>query len=150
MVRKGASAIRPVVVVSSTDGDAAERLAAAGLFSMAPPRARKLLLVVPDAAASHPSGSARLMGDTGADELIHFRQNDIADLAKAARLISGHAYGLVLGGGGARGFAHIGVYQALIELGVPIDWVGGSSIRVAFSTEDTLEDDDGPEVHDGK
>jgi predicted acylesterase/phospholipase RssA len=35
---------------------------------------------------------------------------------------------LVLGGGGARGFAHIGVYRALTELGVPVDAVAGASI----------------------
>ncbi len=34
----------------------------------------------------------------------------------------------MLGGGGARGFAHLGVLRALAEAGVPIDWVGGTSI----------------------
>ena len=56
-----------------------------------------------------------------------------SDLGRVARMLSGRAYGLVLGGGGARGFAHIGVYQALMELGVPIDWVGGSSIGSIFA-----------------
>ncbi len=36
--------------------------------------------------------------------------------------------GLVLSGGGARGFAHLGVIRALREARVPIDFVGGSSI----------------------
>ena len=36
--------------------------------------------------------------------------------------------GLVLSGGGARGFAHMGVIRALREARVPIDFVGGSSI----------------------
>jgi NTE family protein len=35
---------------------------------------------------------------------------------------------LVLAGGGARGFAHIGVVRALREAGVPFDIVGGSSM----------------------
>jgi NTE family protein len=34
----------------------------------------------------------------------------------------------VLSGGGARGFAHIGVVKALREAGVPIDLVGGTSM----------------------
>jgi predicted acylesterase/phospholipase RssA len=34
----------------------------------------------------------------------------------------------VLGGGGARGFAHLGVVRALEEAGVPIDAVGGTSV----------------------
>jgi NTE family protein len=36
--------------------------------------------------------------------------------------------GLALGGGGARGIAHLGVYQRLIELGVPIHCIAGTSI----------------------
>jgi NTE family protein len=35
--------------------------------------------------------------------------------------------GLVLSGGGAKGFAHIGVLKVLDELGVRIDYVGGTS-----------------------
>ena len=36
--------------------------------------------------------------------------------------------GLVLGGGGALGFAHIGVLQALEELQIPVDYIGGTSM----------------------
>ena len=35
--------------------------------------------------------------------------------------------GLVLSGGGARGFAHIGVIKALEENGIPIDFITGTS-----------------------
>ncbi len=36
--------------------------------------------------------------------------------------------GLVLSGGGAKGFAHIGVLKVLVEAGVPIDYIGGTSM----------------------
>jgi NTE family protein len=36
--------------------------------------------------------------------------------------------GLVLSGGGAKGFAHIGAIRVLVEAGVPIDYVGGTSM----------------------
>jgi NTE family protein len=36
--------------------------------------------------------------------------------------------GLVLAGGGARGFAHIGIAKALMEAGVPFDHLGGTSM----------------------
>lgn len=36
--------------------------------------------------------------------------------------------GLVLGGGGVRGFAHIGVLRVLEENGIPIDYVVGTSV----------------------
>jgi NTE family protein len=51
-----------------------------------------------------------------------------ADVERVARLIAGRATCLVLSGGGARGFAHIGVIRALEEAGRPIDAVGGTSI----------------------
>ena len=50
------------------------------------------------------------------------------DMARLARRLTGRAIGLVLSGGGARGFAHLGIVQALRECGVPIDYVGGASI----------------------
>ena len=40
----------------------------------------------------------------------------------------GRKIGLALGGGGARGLAHLGVYQRLVELGVDIHCVSGTSI----------------------
>lgn len=50
------------------------------------------------------------------------------DFSRLARILSGQAVGLVLGGGGARGISHIGVIKALEENGIPIDYVGGTSI----------------------
>ncbi len=50
------------------------------------------------------------------------------DYQRIVRLLTGRAVGLVLSGGGARGFAHLGVVKALREHGVPIDLVGGTSM----------------------
>lgn len=50
------------------------------------------------------------------------------DFYRLARILSGQAVGLVLGGGGARGLSHIGIVRALEESGIPIDFVGGTSI----------------------
>jgi NTE family protein len=36
--------------------------------------------------------------------------------------------GLVLSGGGAKGFAHIGALRVLMEAGIPIDYIGGTSM----------------------
>jgi NTE family protein len=51
-----------------------------------------------------------------------------SDVPRVARLLTGTAVGLVLSGGGSRGFAHIGIVRALREAGVPIDLVGGTSM----------------------
>lgn len=50
------------------------------------------------------------------------------DVARLARLMTGRAVGVVLAGGGARGYAHIGAIRALREAGVTIDLAGGASI----------------------
>ncbi|KAJ1959940.1 phosphatidylcholine and lysophosphatidylcholine phospholipase [Dispira parvispora] len=51
-----------------------------------------------------------------------------SDFSRLARRLCGQSVGLVLGGGGARGIAHLGVIRALEEAGIPIDMVGGTSI----------------------
>ena len=50
------------------------------------------------------------------------------DFARIARRLLGQSIGLVLGGGGARGIAHVGLITAFEEAGIPIDMVGGTSI----------------------
>lgn len=55
-------------------------------------------------------------------------QHRRSDFARLARHLCGKAIGLVLGGGGARGIAQVGVIRALEEAGIPIDIVGGTSI----------------------
>lgn len=61
-------------------------------------------------------------------KLLHVRRGYPADHARAVRHILGLTLGLVLGGGGARGFAHAGFFQALEEAGVVVDSVGGTSM----------------------
>lgn len=50
------------------------------------------------------------------------------DFMRLARLLTGQAIGLVLGGGGARGISHVGVIKALEDNGIPVDMIGGTSI----------------------
>jgi NTE family protein len=75
---------------------------------------------------------------------IHIRPELDRDMARLARIESRTAVGLVLAGGGARGFAHIGIYRALRERGVEIDFVGGTSIGsvmgVLFASDRPYED----------
>ncbi|KAG9019301.1 phosphatidylcholine and lysophosphatidylcholine phospholipase [Tulasnella sp. 427] len=59
----------------------------------------------------------------------HSRRPDhLSDFARLARRICGKSIGLVLGGGGARGVAHLGILRALEERNIPIDHIGGTSI----------------------
>ncbi|KAG8694796.1 phosphatidylcholine and lysophosphatidylcholine phospholipase [Ceratobasidium sp. 395] len=56
------------------------------------------------------------------------RPKHFSDFARLARRLCGKSVGLVLGGGGARGIAHLGVIRALEDRGIPIDHIGGTSI----------------------
>jgi NTE family protein len=51
-----------------------------------------------------------------------------AAVARIARRLVGRALGVVLSGGGARGYAHIGAIEVLHETGFEIDRIGGCSI----------------------
>jgi predicted acylesterase/phospholipase RssA len=51
-----------------------------------------------------------------------------ADIARLARRLSGTSLGIVLSGGGARAFSHIGVLEELTAAGVTIDRVAGVSM----------------------
>lgn len=67
----------------------------------------------------------------------HIRGPD--DIARLARSITGNGLGVVLSGGGARGFAHIGVLRAFREAGIVIDAIGGTSIGAIIAAGYALE-----------
>lgn len=64
----------------------------------------------------------------------HVRHGNTMDMARVARFLSGNAVALVLAGGGARGFAHLGVIRALREAGIAVDAVGGASFGALAAT----------------
>uniref|UniRef100_A0AAR2JJ91 lysophospholipase n=1 Tax=Pygocentrus nattereri TaxID=42514 RepID=A0AAR2JJ91_PYGNA len=51
-----------------------------------------------------------------------------SDFSRLARVLTGNAIALVLGGGGARGSSQVGIIRALCEAGIPVDLVGGTSV----------------------
>uniref|UniRef100_A0A8B9CTP0 lysophospholipase n=1 Tax=Anser brachyrhynchus TaxID=132585 RepID=A0A8B9CTP0_9AVES len=56
-----------------------------------------------------------------------------SDFSRLARVLTGNAIAVVLGGGGARGCSQVGVIRALIEAGIPVDMIGGTSIGAFMS-----------------
>jgi predicted acylesterase/phospholipase RssA len=57
----------------------------------------------------------------------HVADGAEGQVLRCARLLVGQGVGLLLGGGGARTFAHIGVMRAMQEAGIVIDAIGGVS-----------------------
>jgi len=98
---------------------------------------RMLVLLHPDGERV-PSNTSRWLQARRVDEYHHVRATNDADFARLARFLAGRAIGLVLGGGGARGFAHIGVLHALLEAGVPVDMVGGTSMGASMAAQFAL------------
>ncbi|HLI67624.1 MAG TPA: patatin-like phospholipase family protein [Caulobacteraceae bacterium] len=86
------------------------------------------LVLIQPRGAERPSGSEAWVDAVEPARLFHLRDRDRADLARLARTIAGLSLGLVLSGGGARAYAHIGAIAALREAGVPVDFVGGASM----------------------
>ncbi len=85
-----------------------------------------VLLHAPDLRC--PRGTRAWLARRPVTDHIHVRPEVDADLARLARILSHTAVGLVLAGGGARGLAHLGIFRALRERGIEIDYVGGTSI----------------------
>jgi len=98
-----------------------------------------------DLAVLHPAGSPGGQGSgslPGMELCCHLRPHCAGDLARLARLASGEATGLVLAGGGARSFAHIGAIRALRAAGVPLDLVGGTSMGAIIAAGVACDWDD--------
>ena len=100
----------------------------AAFESATAPVARRALVLCHEGAAERLEDTQAWLGGRRLDFHLHVRAGVPNDLARLARVIAGEAVGLVLGGGAARGFAHLGVYRALHEAGIAVDWLGGASI----------------------
>lgn len=73
---------------------------------------------------------------------LHVRKNHPPDIRRFCRIISHQAVGVVLGGGGARGYAHVGAIKALLEAGVEIDFIGGTSAGALYGIAMSYSDFD--------
>ncbi len=117
-----------VVVVASVAPDEEEERILRRVLADVPASTTTIVVVLHEEGTDRPRGTAARRAELGVDTILHAVVGDRAGIERAARIAAGCAVALVLGGGGARGFAHIGVWQALAELEVPVDIVIGASI----------------------
>jgi NTE family protein len=101
--------------------------------------ARQTLMLLHDVETRSPRNTARWLRPRPSVRHFHIRPKLPRDLRRAARIIAGKAIGIVLSGGGAKGFAHVGVMKALEEAGVEVDFVGGTSIGAIMGMCLTLD-----------
>jgi len=102
-------------------------------LSILPESQRRLVLIHPHK-MQKAAGTARWL-DSRPVFLHHHvaLTEDGADMARLGRFLAGRAVGLVLSGGGAFGVAHVGVWRAMAEAGLPVDIVGGTSVGSAMA-----------------
>ena len=99
--------------------------------------ARELKLV--DVLLLHPGDNRRAckpvewLEAAGASRLFHWQGMEGATCDRLARVMAGVSVGLILSGGGARAYSHIGVVRAMRDRGIPIDFVGGASMGAVIA-----------------
>lgn len=116
-----------VVLLADAGDDPAPGPVDAAVFAPRERRGPRVTLVLRHARGRSPSRTQRWLMPRDFVEHLHIRAGDAADTARVGRWVTGRAVGLVLGGGGARGWAHLGALRAIEELGIPVDLVGGTS-----------------------
>lgn len=114
-----------VVLVARSDAPVPE-----SPFGLAPAAPPELVLVGP--APSHERRAAWVAA-TDARQLTLVDGDPVVDLRALADRLAGRSLGLVLAGGGARAFAHVGVLRELEEAGLHVDRVAGSSIGAVIA-----------------
>ena len=103
---------------------------------------KKYLLLLHPEDSPVPENTARWFKNRNIHLHIHARKNNITDMRRLCRIITNQAVGLVLGGSGAKGYAHTGAVKALLNAGVEIDFVGGSSAGALYGIGMTYSDFD--------
>ena len=109
-------------------GDRQPPRAEARIASPLEPQGLVDLLLLQPADIERPTGSEAWLEVARPARLFHVRRDHAGDVQRMARILTGQSVGLVLSGGGARAYAHVGAIRALREHGVPIDFLGGVSM----------------------
>ncbi len=115
-----------VVMVASVEEDTPPPRAAPR--SEAPGAPRRELVLLRAGGEPEPGSTQRwLESFPNVHSWHHVALGGAGDTKRLARLLVGQGVGVLLGGGGARAFAHIGVLRAMAEAGLNVDAVGGVS-----------------------
>ncbi len=99
----------------------------------APAEAAETLVLLHPPGTRCPQHTARWLARRPVTAHLHLRQGHAADIGRLARVLMRRAVGLVFGGGGARGFAHLGTWRALRARGIEVDFAGGTSIGATMA-----------------
>ena len=96
---------------------------------------RKHLVLLHDANQTQPEAVMAWREGRDVERVYPVRERHSGDYARLSRFLTSTATGVVLGGGGARGFAHLGVLRALERAGIVVDLVGGNSMGALIGAQ---------------
>lgn len=91
------------------------------------------LILLRDARMARPANTSVWIDAVQPGRWFQAQEGAQSDADRIARVITGEAVGVVMSGGGARAYSHIGALRALRDAGVPIDFVGGSSMGAVIA-----------------
>ncbi len=98
----------------------------------------QLVLLHPDDRRS-PTETNRWFAERELTGHVHLRPTLDRDWNRLGRIISRNTVGLALSGGGARGFAHLGVLRALEQTGIIVDQTAGTSIGAVMAAYASMD-----------
>lgn len=125
-----------IVFVVRADAKSAESLLEKQLKAQPDFSMKRLhLAILHPVATPQPSNMNAWRVGRNLERLYPLRSKRPGDYARLARFLTGKAVGVVLGGGGAKGFAHVGVLRALEEAGIPVDLIGGNSMGALIAAQ---------------
>ncbi|RMH32309.1 MAG: hypothetical protein D6690_14230 [Nitrospirae bacterium] len=124
-----------IVLLASAHAPSERTALEAELFD--PPRQTaiaplELILVHPEG-HRQPMNSDRWLSARQVSTLYHVRAHRSEEYRRTVRLLTVCASGLVLGGGGIRGVAHLGAIRALEEASIAIDAIAGTSMGAVIA-----------------
>jgi predicted acylesterase/phospholipase RssA/CRP-like cAMP-binding protein len=116
-----------ILIVANAGVDPAPTLVEQAVYAL-PTAASTELVLLHLPTVERPQGTAAWLAQRPVQTHYHVRRGDPVHMARLARRLTGNALGIVLAGGGASGFVHLGLLRALEELGLDYDCVGGTSM----------------------
>ncbi|MCB0588888.1 MAG: cyclic nucleotide-binding domain-containing protein [Phaeodactylibacter sp.] len=75
----------------------------------------------------YPTGTRHWLAERNLSRHFHIARDHSGDIQRLARFLTGNAIGVALSTGGMRASVQFGILHAMIEGGIPVDIIGGSS-----------------------
>ena len=120
-------------VLYLVDNDEQQSLVPKALEALVKDKAE--LVICHQASTLKPNKTAHLLQRYEIKRHHHVRYHNNDDVQRLIRDITGESLAVVLGGGGARSFVHIGVLKAMEELGIAVDRIGGTSMGAIVAAQ---------------